>query len=446
MISLDRKVSSDRDRDGTSLQYTYDDGKTWHNVGAVDDGRINWYNTFRIQDGPGGQAEGWTGGFIFEQNEPWIQSRHDLDVLTGRPRVQFRIAYGSSGASVFENEGFAFDNVWIGERSRVVLIEHFTNAGMPESNTANERINRLVDHNPLDVIDLQYHAYVSGYSDQMNLDNPAPASARSLFYGTGKVPYMLMDGGAGGPLTYDFSENDLDTLDLFSRMLTDPSFDISLDVNEASGKLDLSIGLTALDTLPDAEYIVYTAVLEKLIDDPSYAGPGAASFENVVRAMVPNAAGTSLIRSWMPGDSESVPLSWTISDRILDQDMLTVAVFVQDAVSRTIYQAAGNDKDLNSEPVIHTSVADVLRSGQLSVLMYPNPASEHVYLAFRDLYPGPLGIQLYTHTGAMVRNELVQPGTELYEMELGGLESGVYLVRVLQEGKLIGSKKLLILH
>ena len=162
--------------------------------------------------------------------------------------------------------------------------------------------------------------------------------------------------------------------------------------------------------------------------------------------MVPNAAGISLIRSWSPGDSENVPMSWAISDKILNQDMLTMVVFVQDAVDRKIYQAASNDEDLNGEPVIHTSVADMPGSGNLSMLLYPNPASDHVYLAFGDVRTGPVEIQLFTHTGAMVRNELVQPGTEVYEMGLGGLANGVYLIRAIREGKVIRSKKLLIMH
>ncbi|MCK4750637.1 MAG: hypothetical protein KAT15_26445, partial [Bacteroidales bacterium] len=269
MIRLDRKVSSDRDRDGAVLQYTYNDGKNWHNVGAVDDGSINWYNTFRIQDGPGGQGEGWTGGFTFDSLEVWKQSRHDLDDLTGRSRVQFRIAYGSAVTSVVNKKGFAFDNFWIGERSRVVLIEHFTNSWKDGSNPANQRINQLVTNNPLDVIDVQYHAEVSGLVDKMNEDNPAPASARSLFYGTRQVPYMLIDGGLSGEMAYDFSDNDLDTLDLYTRALMDPAFGIDLDITELDNKLDIKIDLKALETLPDGEYIVYTVILEKVIDDPA---------------------------------------------------------------------------------------------------------------------------------------------------------------------------------
>ena len=446
MISLDRKVSSDRDRDGTALQYTYDDGETWHNVGAVDDGSVNWYNTFRIQYGPGGQGEGWTGAFEFDSLENWKQSRHNLDQLTGKSRVQFRIAYASSGPSVYQYKGFAFDNIWIGERSRVVLIEHFTNSGMIESNEANQRINKLVKNNFLDVIDIQYHVEAEGYTDKMNEDNPAPASARSLFYGTRQVPYALIDGGLGGLMAYDFSENDLDTLDLFTRALADPSFNIEFEASSQDGKVDINIDLEALDTLPYGEYIVYTVIVEKTIDDPAYTGAGSVSvFENVVRAMVPNAAGISLIRDWNPGDSEQIPLSWDISDNILNEDLAYVVVFVQGAENQKVYQAASNDPDLNSDPVI-SSVNDHLESGSLSMMVYPNPATGTAYLSFSEALAETVEVQLFTHTGSLARNGLLLAGTEVYEMDVSGLARGVYFIRAIQDGKVIGTRKLMIMR
>ncbi|MFC2116954.1 T9SS type A sorting domain-containing protein, partial [Bacteroidota bacterium] len=444
MISLDRKVSSDRDRDGAVIQYTYDDQKSWHNVGAVDDGSINWYNTFRIQNGPGGQGEGWTGGFIFDKSEDWKQSRHDLDDLKGKPRVQFRIAYGSTGSSVVENEGFAFDNIWIGERSRVVLIEQFTNSGMSGSNTANQRINNLVYNNSRDVIDLQYHAEVSGLEDKMNDDNPAPASARSLFYGTRQVPYMVMDGGLSGEMAYDFSENDLDTLDLFTRALVDPFFDIGLVVTEQDNKLNIDLELKALETLPDKEYIVYTVIIEKVINDPAYIGAGSVSvFKNVVRDMVPNAAGISLIQAWNPGDTESIPLSWDISEIILNKEEIYVVVFVQDAENHNVYQVASNDPDLQKDPI--TNLSTYLQEKDLAMMLYPNPASGEAYLVFTEVLSGKVEIQMFTHTGTLIRNTQLPAGTEMYQMDISGLERGVYFIRAHQKGKLIGVQKLMIM-
>ena len=80
---------------------------------------------------------------------------------------------------------------------------------------------------------------------------------------------MLIDGGLSGEMAYDFSDNELDTLDLYTRALEDPAFGIDLDITELDNKLDIKIDIKALETLPDEEYIVYTVILEKVIDDPA---------------------------------------------------------------------------------------------------------------------------------------------------------------------------------
>jgi len=447
MIRLDRKISSDRDRDGATLQYTVDDGATWNEVGAVDDGSINWYNSFRISNGPGGQGEGWTGGFVFDPDEVWKQSRHDLDELIGRDKVQFRIAYGaSSDDKAVENKGFAFDNIWIGERSRVVLIEHFTNSGLSESNDANEEINLLVRNNPLDVIDIQYHTEVDGFTDKMNEDNSAPASARSLFYGTRQVPYMLMDGGLAGEMTYDFNETLFDTLDLFTRVLDDPSFEIGLDVQELGTGLELTIDITALETMSNGEYIVYIAIVEN-IDNVSYVGAGFVQrYDNVVRAMVPNPAGISLIREWNPGDTEKLPAqTWNISDKIPDMNSVSVVVFIQGAENHEVYQAASNDSALNGNPAV-VSVREFLQENGQSMMIYPNPARSEVYLAFAETLSEKVEVQVFTHTGSLVRNRLLPAGTETYSMNVNGLEKGVYIIRAIQKGRIIGTHRLMIIR
>lgn len=447
MISLDRKISSDRDRDGAVLQYTINDGQTWQNVGAVDDGSIEWYNTFRIQNGPGSQGEGWTGEFVFDPSEPWKQSRHDLDVLVGKPRVQFRIAYGSAGTSIVANEGFAFDNIWIGERSRVVLIEHFTNSGDGFSNDRNGDINELVANNPLDVIDIQYHAELGTLVDQMNKDNPAPASSRSLFYSTQQVPYALIDGGLS-EMAYDFDDKSqpFDTLDLFTRALVDPSFEIKLDVVDTLGALEIDIDLKALEDLPETEYIVHTVIIERLINAQDYWGPRVmdTAFQNVVRAMAPNSAGTSLLRSWTTGDTEELSISWESSEKILNRGLLAVVVFVQEASTREVFQAASNDPDLNGNPVI-ISIRDYMSERDLSLMVYPNPARNEAFVVFDGALKEDLEIQLYSHTGSLVRNALVPAGYRTYRLDVNGLSEGVYLIRAVQRDRVVGTRRLMII-
>jgi len=120
MVSLDIKRSLHRNRDGAALQYTIDNGVTWNNVGDVDDGGLNWYNSISIIPEVGKQNTGWTGGLINEEDEQWSEAAHDLDELAGEPEVMFRLAFGSlADVRVETNDGFAFDNFTIRQRTRI---------------------------------------------------------------------------------------------------------------------------------------------------------------------------------------------------------------------------------------------------------------------------------------------------------------------------------------
>ncbi|MBA7583092.1 hypothetical protein ES708_25030 [subsurface metagenome] len=138
--------------DGSVLQYTLDNGKDWFEIGGLDDG-IKWYNGYSIQGIPGGQGLGWTN----KNDANWVECIHKLDVLEDESLVRFRIAYGAPDGYILERDGFAFDNIWIGERSKKVLIEHFTNTADTFFKRINEEFNDLINSNGEDIIDIQYH-------------------------------------------------------------------------------------------------------------------------------------------------------------------------------------------------------------------------------------------------------------------------------------------------
>ena len=155
--------------------------------------------------------------------------------------------------------------------------------------------------------------------------------------------------------------------------------------------------------------------------------------------MLPSAAGLSSIRAWIPGDTETASLNWTI-DNVLDNEMLYVVAFVQDAGTKAVYQATSNDPDLNA-----TSVAELLAFSEMSMLVYPNPASEAAYIMFGEPLGSPVEIQLYNHLGSMVMNDHIQQGIRTYELDINGLSKGVYIIRTIQRGRVMGINKLMIM-
>lgn len=111
-------VITESDKDGASLEYSLDNGKTWSRVGNFGDGDAyywNWYNSDVIPALPGG--EGWTGG-----PDNWHTSRILLDTLIFRnaPTVKFRFHFASDATGRLE--GIGIDDIRIYEAPRDVGV------------------------------------------------------------------------------------------------------------------------------------------------------------------------------------------------------------------------------------------------------------------------------------------------------------------------------------
>jgi hypothetical protein len=165
--------------------------------------------------------------------------------------VQFRIAYGSDGTAR-NNDGLAFDDVWIGERNKTALIEHFTNAGDANSKAANEMLNEAVLSHPSNMIDLQYHTSFPG-TDPFNMDNPSVPESRMLYYGLTTVPYSILDGGTKSSLRFDYALRPLDVKTVLVQSLYDSKFWINLPSTLEGSQIIVNAEVMALEDIPMSE-------------------------------------------------------------------------------------------------------------------------------------------------------------------------------------------------
>jgi hypothetical protein len=125
MISLDYWSDLAGAFDGAVVQFSTDDGNTWQTIGDANGYGINWYDTRDITSTPGGQDNfAWSGSM---PTNGWKNARFNLDQIpvSERDLVRFRIAFASNGDNPTGAilNGFAFDNIYIGEKNRNVLIE-----------------------------------------------------------------------------------------------------------------------------------------------------------------------------------------------------------------------------------------------------------------------------------------------------------------------------------
>lgn len=422
---------------GAVLQYrdAIEDG--WLTLGENTPG-IEWYNTDYIHNKPGGSSIGWG----LDESAPdteWVTAIHDLDQVAGKPNVAFRIAIANNGQLPESYQGFAVNKFEIAERSKLILIEHFTNNSDYTSSLADDLIDGLGMANSNDVIDLQYHLANPGF-DAMNENNPAPASTRSFTYGVSSVPFSILDGGVSPYHRYDFSDLKTSPVGDHIRVLSleMPPFDIDLRVNWLQTMVEANITVTCEADQFDENIQLYLVVFETSVT--AYEGAnGDTQFRNVVLDMLPTPAGKLLGDLWHKGSSDTRTSTWTYKSYVEDFNDLAVAAFVQDRSNGRILQAAVDYKDVTVE---------VQRPafGIRNLYIYPNPANEfiNVNLGSRTTLPGRL--ELMDMAGKVVLSELLPAGYQVFQLDLDHLTQGLYILRWLESGQLMGVSKILKTH
>ncbi len=424
MIRFKYWVNTENTRDGSVLQSSIDDGNSWQVVGSNLDG-VNWYNSALLTGEPGGQRLGWTG----TTQTGWREARNLLDNLKGE-RVRLRIAFGAD-AVASDYEGFAFDDVWIGERTRMALLEHFTNANAANAAAAEADINPIANANPTEVIDIHYHTAFP-QADDANLFYPAGPSSRTLYYGVSQIPYSVMDGTltySGFDASNDYNWNESH---LFREVLLDPMVDILLDGstvkdNQLQARVRISPRVPEVMT---QNLTLHLAVLEN--------EQGGA--ESVLKKMLPDPGGTSLLGLWGADDTARVEVSWSFNPADYSTpDSLVLVAFVQRESTKRVYQAAClRFDDAGTGTAIEAPAAVNQDFG-----MYPNPSSGIVRLVFDGSFADPVRAEIYNELGMNVGQWKILPGSRSLELDLSSLSPGIYLVKVLNRDGLSVNRKLI---
>lgn len=427
-----------RDIDGAVLQYRIGNDKEWHSVGAIDDG-INWYNSAVIRGEPGGNPMGWTTRG--EPDNKWNPSIHTLDELNGKSDVVFRIAYASDGMNM-KNDGIAFDDIWIGERSRKILLEHFTNITDESGFNSDALVNAIARSRNEDVINIQYHANFPRTDDPYYLNNQGDAGARILFYGLTRTPYTFIDGGTDDEnyatyFSYMNNASKIDSNYVIKRSLIPSLFDIDLATDITNNILSVGAAIKALDNVSTENLTLFIAVTEQ--KDTINIGSGEKVFSNVFRKFIPDAGGLQLKNSWVKGESISIAgQSWAL-DPIMKHAKIEVIAFIQDAISKKVYQAFSS-----IQPDIFVGIESPEGRKKADFILYPNPAVNRLTIEFSEPLTGETDIRIYDIQGLPVLTLKAESGLYEYTIDNLSLKQGLYMVRISRKGIDLGSRKLVV--
>jgi hypothetical protein len=443
MIALNYWVDTQTDFDGAVLQYSIDGGDSWFNIGTPLQG-IDWYSKDLIISNPGQQPVGlgpygWTG-----QSGQWLNARANLDGIPGsRKQVRLRIAFGSDATTppAAGFNGFAFDDVFVGNKSRNVLIEHFTNSTQLASTRADAALDKLYAdqialHGISDFSDIRYHVSYPD-PDQLNQDNPADPAARALFYGVTQPPFTIMDGRLDAIFTGDY--NDINTVEVDRRALTDPGFDLALTSSSNGNKITVQLDITALAAF-NSPLIAQVALVEKTV----------GSSKKILRKQLFGSDGETININWAAGDLKTVlrtDLEITVPITNPSQLMLIAYVQAKNNSTREIYQSLA----VASPPVTGATIVGIVEPissfSMEEIQLYPNPVNGVFHFGLPDNFPSGhtwsiadqrgIGVLSGDFTGAVGGQKAV---------DVTGLPNGVYFVIIRAPEKRAVYRKLVVMN
>lgn len=428
MLSLDKWTDLERDISGQDptgvviqVRTIGDTTYSWLPLGQLIQGKsegINWYNSSSISSEPGGQkspSSGWTG-----QDTGWTNVRHRLDQFSRDSLIQIRLAFSSDIVNS-NRDGIGLDNVFIGERKKVQILEYFLNESDLSFSSNNLSLNKLTQPLQDEIFLLQYHTAFPS-PDPINLLNPDDQNARSIFYAVGIPQIVVLDGNE-----YIGQIESLDSLFILKNTLLDPLFNMTISPKILpNGSISISTSATSLSSLFDKELIILTGVANRR----RILEPGNELIRHELIEFLPDASGSYFYQDWKPGTNTSTTHVWSNSSG-LNSDSVVFFSFIQNVNTKEVYQviAASLDKLITNldAPLVNKDFK-----------IFPNPTSG-------SLQVNASGSEVYimNSLGQIVHKQRIQSG-EINTLILNHLPKGVYSVILVDKSQIVSSKRLIL--
>jgi Secretion system C-terminal sorting domain len=450
VLSFDLITSTPDAVDGVTVQYALSDDietqSNWVTLGAVNQGK-NWYSTPVISSNPGNQPSGWSGNSNPTASKPqWMRSTYTLDMLIGSSsKVKFRLAFASSSAGASAgSEGVAIDNFFIGDRSRIVLVENFTNTSTkadPQGKTQNAFYNSLPTTVGPEIVRLQYHTGFPGL-DPINTAFSSIHNPRAAFYGIDIAPSARVDGGfeSGAFPAWASSYYGNRVLEPANVKIT-PSL-----VKQPNGEVKISTSITATSTLSKGTY-VFIVLAEKQMNDPKFKGQnGEQIFNYVAKDMFPSPSGYRLPNDVVVTNNTPVTFSipdvtWAGQDKLLTAGNGAIIIFLQN-------DSQGKKDVLQSiliDNPVHPDLVTGLEPTLEQFAFYPIPADKTLEVKIAEKAKNYVPLVVYDAIGKVVAEAGIDEGQQTKTLNTAEWAGGVYIIQLeTDKGKV--RKKVMVAH
>lgn len=433
MLKLDYWSDTRSAIDGTVLEYQKADG-SWEPLGLLNRG-INWYNSPIITGQPGDQdiaPIGWSG-----QSTEWTDARYRLDEFKENDVLRLRFAFGSPSINLNGSfyDGFGFDNVWIGNRTRNVLLETTSNINEPNMEIINFHVYHLVSQPSLnkDLVLLQYQCKEPINTDVFYLDNPNVGDTRVYFYSgpAGAAGKSFIDGRVSGVPPSRYLQN----IDFEKDMLESPKFSIEIRPDFAPNQNNATIRAVAkaLVDMPEDDYYLHMVISEDSLTYPSSSSSNGSTIHAVARKD-DNDPDNYVFKNktWGVGDSVEMIFTWNHnpSPNNYNPSHFQAVVFMQSVMTKEVFQVATSRNTANYWVGVDQIKATPELKEVMGMNLYPNPADNYFRVDFEKELSQDYKWKLVDLKGVEVRSGIVAAGTNTLEVNNYDLPTGVYIFMV----------------
>jgi hypothetical protein len=434
--------------DGLVVQWTNSDdienNANWNVLGNNSSGK-NWYNTSIISSSPFTPPNG------VSDRPQWLRASYPLDAQIGalNSKVKFRVVFtsGLDGARG-NNVGVAIDNVFIGDRTRITLIENFTNTSLkadPAAKNQNSVYNTFGTIGA-EAVRLQYHTGFPG-ADPVNTEFAGIHNPRASFYGIDNSPTARIDGAfESGPFgSWAQSVYNDRILEPTSVRILQPLY--TLDAT--TGAVKIKPSFTTTSNLQKGTYI-FTVLAEKTMNDPRYRGQnGEQSFNYVVKNIFPSPAGYRLPNDVIASSSSPATIAlpeyeWADQGKLLTPGNGAIVVFLQNDsgpnLAKQVLQAYVDNNPL------HPSVITAIEPDMVSPLsFYPVPADKELLISLGEAALTNTPVVMYDALGKSVHQTMIDKGQQTKTVSTQDFAPGVYIIQ-LETDKGTVRKKVMVVH
>lgn len=284
---------------------------------------------------------------------------------------------------------------------------HFTNSNCGNCAGSNPAFFKKLDAYPKDVHHIAVHPSFPYSSCVFYSANITDNTVLTTKYGASSTPSFSLNGAA----TVNVSA--LTDAQLKTAIAEKSPISIIVTENKGASRTVKAVVKT-VGTVPTANYILYAAVLEKVVNQKT--GNGEATHRDVLRKIISASAGDAFSPAALNGE-KTVNFTYTVDSKWVEAQTYMM-VWVQN----------GNNAVLNSGTQFDATVNtnDILTDA--TVKIYPNPSKDILSVDLTNISATPQSISLVNELGQTVTE--IKAQKEVNTLNISNLAAGSYIVLV----------------